>query len=387
MSIDISALSAFRGASGWNEDTVANLNGDGISAHGLYEGKLKAAFSKRAQNVKDANNAVRTALLKALGNACGLAYGEGDRFSDDFMGRLQRLIGKDFKRGDFGIDANGQVKSGKPLTARRINSILAHIEAAKAQELVDDAISYVRSNVKIGTRVFDTFPLSKSERKLGVDLVARYGAGLDVACQGILARFVVNAISRKKYDEVRAAELREYADGIAAQTSQALKGIKPVEADLTADYQAKLDEKLGDNLNYVRYGVFNGLMMEGDSGKYTIQGQAVGKRSQAIAQLKTYVRNSNQRKAISTVMGKPFNAVVPDGGIAKERDSETKLTVEGKKATVTVKARYDIRFNFEDANEWADIPMGASTIETTFEFDLSDENEAKLTSANFKQTI
>jgi hypothetical protein len=78
MAINISALNAFRGAAQWNNDAVANLSGDGISSPGLYEGKFKAAFTKRSQTVKDANNAVRTALLKALGNAYGLAYGEGD---------------------------------------------------------------------------------------------------------------------------------------------------------------------------------------------------------------------------------------------------------------------------------------------------------------------
>ena len=99
MAIDISALSAFRHVATWVDDSVANVAyGNEIWSPGLYEGKFKAAFSSRSQSVKDANNAVRTALLKALGNACGLAYGEGDRFSEDFMNRLQQLIGKDFNR-------------------------------------------------------------------------------------------------------------------------------------------------------------------------------------------------------------------------------------------------------------------------------------------------
>jgi hypothetical protein len=53
MAINISALNAFRGAAQWNNDAVANLSGDGISSPGLYEGKFKAAFTKRSQTVKD----------------------------------------------------------------------------------------------------------------------------------------------------------------------------------------------------------------------------------------------------------------------------------------------------------------------------------------------
>ena len=388
MAIDISALSAFRHVATWVDDSVANVAyGNEIWSPGLYEGKFKAAFTSRSQNDKDANNAVRTALLKALGNACGLAYGEGDRFSDDFMNRLQQLIGKDFNRSDFGIDSNGQVKSGRPLTARRINAILARVDAAKSQGFVDDAINYLQSNAKLGSRVATTFPLSKSERKMAIEIVGRRGVGLSDVTRGVLARFVVNAISRKKYDGLGAAAMKEEVDDIALKTAQSLKEVRPCEYKPTELFQARLDKVLQDADNYVRNGVFNLFMSDGDTGKYTIQGQACGKRSQAIAQLKTYVRNSNHRKAISTVMGQQFNKIVPIDGLTKERDSETKLTVEGKKATVTVKTLHDIRFNVEDANEWADVPMGAITHETKFEFDLSDENEAKLASVDFKQTI
>ena len=54
---------------------------------------------------------------------------EEGHFSADFMSKLERLIGKDFKSGDFGIDReSGLVNSGRPLTARRITAILSHID-------------------------------------------------------------------------------------------------------------------------------------------------------------------------------------------------------------------------------------------------------------------
>ena len=386
MAIDISALSAFRRASGWHNDAVANLSGGAIASSGLYEGRIKAAFSSRSQAVKDANNAVRTALLNALGDAYGLARGEGGRFTEAFLDHLQQVLGKEFKRSDFGVDRNGVVKSGKPLTARRINSILAIVDAAKAKTVVDEAIGYLQSNAKIGSRVATTFPFTKSEKKMAIQVVAEYGKSLTDATRGILAKFVVNGISRMKYDGYRAAAIRENVEAIASDAVQVLKGVKTCEHKPTELFQARLNEKMADDKNYVRYSVFNGFMMDGDNTTYKIQGEGFEKRSRAVAQLRTCLRNSNHRRAISTVMS-PSVRSLSTNDIVKERDAEVKLAVEGKKATVTVKSQLEFRFNGEDANEWADIPMGTVTHETKFEFDLSDENEAVLTNVDFKQTI
>ena len=55
-------------------------------------------------------------------------------FTREFMRKLEKLLGADFKRDDFKIDANGCVASGRPLTARRIRAILskATVAAIKA---------------------------------------------------------------------------------------------------------------------------------------------------------------------------------------------------------------------------------------------------------------
>jgi hypothetical protein len=82
----------------------------------------------RGKETKAANNAVRTELLRSLGNAFGLA-GMSEKngtitFSKGFMDKLAKLLGPAFKRDDFGVGADGVVKSGKPLTQRRISAIV-----------------------------------------------------------------------------------------------------------------------------------------------------------------------------------------------------------------------------------------------------------------------
>ncbi len=75
-----------------------------------------------------AASAVRTELLKSLGQAFGIqgmqeAHGQV-KFSQDFMDKLQQVLGPELKRGDFGISADGLVTSGKPLTQRHISAII-----------------------------------------------------------------------------------------------------------------------------------------------------------------------------------------------------------------------------------------------------------------------
>ena len=98
----------------------------------------------RLPSTKERNNAVRTELLKALGQAFsidGVTERDGKtRFSAQFMNRLEEILGPDaFKRGDFGLK-DGAVDSGKPLTQRRITAI---VKAACAKsESGYDATAY-----------------------------------------------------------------------------------------------------------------------------------------------------------------------------------------------------------------------------------------------------
>ncbi len=127
MSFDITALDAFRNANLGGDKAIANLGqGDKVVKKNDYYGPIGKIF--RGGTAKAANNAVRTELLRSLGNAFGLSgMSEKDGttvFSQAFMDKLARLLGPEFKRDDFGVGADGVVKSGKPLTQRRITAIV-----------------------------------------------------------------------------------------------------------------------------------------------------------------------------------------------------------------------------------------------------------------------
>jgi hypothetical protein len=124
--LNSSALNVYRNAAFADAKTIINNGVDGIKANGVYKGALSAL--SRSTEEKAANNAARSEFLKALGRAFnveGMTEVDGKvTFSTDFMTRLEKLLGAEFKRGDFGINAQGEVTSGKPLTMRRVQAIV-----------------------------------------------------------------------------------------------------------------------------------------------------------------------------------------------------------------------------------------------------------------------
>ncbi|MCR5414712.1 MAG: hypothetical protein K6F50_08330 [Kiritimatiellae bacterium] len=126
--MDISSLNAFRKANFASMNEVANSADGKVSSAGAYKGGFSALFRKDAE--RHTNNATRTEFLRQLGNAFNV---EGMTVSDDgtvkfsaaFMDKLEKIIGPEFKRKDFGVPSEGgAVSSGKPLTARRISAIV-----------------------------------------------------------------------------------------------------------------------------------------------------------------------------------------------------------------------------------------------------------------------
>ena len=136
---NLNALSRFSNVNFGDNDAIANLDG----GNGLVQNeKLGFILTRkfRSSTAEKQNNAVRTELLKALGKAFGLNDGVAvnngkTTFTDQFMNRLEEILGPAFKRGDFGIK-NGVVDSGKPLTQRRIQAI---VKAARAK---GEAVAY-----------------------------------------------------------------------------------------------------------------------------------------------------------------------------------------------------------------------------------------------------
>lgn len=140
MSFDVTALNAFRNADLGGEKAIANLGQDDkIVKKNDYYGPIGKIF--RGGAAKAANNAIRTELLRSLGKAFGLS-GMSEKngmvtFSKDFMDKLAKLLGPAFKRDDFEVGADGIVKSGKPLTQRRITAIVK-----QAQIVSEGAFDY-----------------------------------------------------------------------------------------------------------------------------------------------------------------------------------------------------------------------------------------------------
>ncbi|MBR5998268.1 MAG: hypothetical protein IK027_04100 [Deltaproteobacteria bacterium] len=124
------ALDMFRNAQLANENSVANLDGKGgIKTNGTFHSGNIFRTIGRSGDERRANNEVRTALLKSLGNAFGLSgMSEADgkvTFSREFMESLEKILGRDvLKSDDFKLNADGSVTSGRPLTQRRITAIL-----------------------------------------------------------------------------------------------------------------------------------------------------------------------------------------------------------------------------------------------------------------------
>ena len=92
---DASKVAMFRNVQLADDDSMANLGGkQGLKSAGLYTGIWSSRSRTAAQ--KAANNAVRTELLKSLGQAFRLSGMKEDggkvRFSKDFMNRLEKIL-------------------------------------------------------------------------------------------------------------------------------------------------------------------------------------------------------------------------------------------------------------------------------------------------------
>ncbi len=161
--VDFSALSRFSRADLSGADTIAALSrdcSDQLEEAGTYKGALGAL--RRSDDEKANNNAVRTELLKSLGQAFHIEgmveRGDGKvTFNKAFMDRLGKLFGADLKQEDFGISADGSVASGRPLTKRRITAILhkaaSYVDASQEFSpyvYADRAKTFVEELKKIG---------------------------------------------------------------------------------------------------------------------------------------------------------------------------------------------------------------------------------------------
>jgi len=126
----------------------------------------------RSDTTKHANNEIREQLLQNLGKLLAPDFnltkkGGHTEFSSEFMDKLENILGADvFKKKDFGVGKNGgSVSSGRPLTARRINAIMARVA-----KLVDEPGKITTNSLlkMVGTKAIES-PQSSQPKKSGFD--------------------------------------------------------------------------------------------------------------------------------------------------------------------------------------------------------------------------
>ncbi len=144
--VDLTALNTFKNVNLGNDNAIVNINGDNQLSTNSTFSKAKIFRFLRSSSTQANNNQVRTELLKSLGKAFGLEQGIGTgpkgevTFSKGFMDSLEKILGPSFKRSDFGVpEEGGAVKSGKPLTQRRINQIMTQASAYESKDFSIDA--------------------------------------------------------------------------------------------------------------------------------------------------------------------------------------------------------------------------------------------------------
>ncbi len=151
--VDLTALNTFKNANLGNDNAIAKFDeNNNLSSDSTFS-KAKIFRFLRSSTTQTNNNQIRTELLKSLGKAFGLEQGIGTgpkgevTFSKDFMDKLEKILGPAFKRSDFGVPSEGgAVKSGKPLTQRRINQIMTQ---ASAYETKDFSVEAYKSKLAV----------------------------------------------------------------------------------------------------------------------------------------------------------------------------------------------------------------------------------------------
>lgn len=139
--VDTTALNTFKNINLGNDNAIVHLNQDNqVSSNSTFS-KAKIFRFLRSSTTQANNNQIRTELLKSLGKTFGLEQGIGIgpkgevTFSREFMDKLEKILGPEFKRSDFGVPAEGgAVKSGKPLTQRRIKAIMTQASAFESKD-------------------------------------------------------------------------------------------------------------------------------------------------------------------------------------------------------------------------------------------------------------
>jgi len=337
---------------------------------------------------------------------------------------------------------------GKPLTARRIIAVRdavlqvadkvdnGAIDRKKAESLVDGAIANFDKALlaKKGGQMM----LGNALRDKIIGAVAKYGAGLTGKCQRILANYLVPTMFSRRGGEA------DKVEEMAAYLADMLKNVRDFKPG--EDYRlSALDNQVKEYLlssiadgqkpvysgRYDDDGLSDAFKKDATKTEFTINGQHFARSKENAGPIadkfKEAIANPRHRKAISTVLNRSLRAIIAntqtredlaptknfrklnlsnvkgsellvtvpkdnrffnENGIVDRYLPELTLSVTGNKAKVTCKVLGDLNFNCKFATPtWEDMSMGKVENRIECEFDLSDPDNAVLTSVHLAQKI
>jgi len=337
---------------------------------------------------------------------------------------------------------------GKPLTARRIIAVRdAILQAAdgvkagavarqKAESLVNDAIA--NFDKELAAKKDGQMLLGDGLRSKIIDAVAKYGAGLTDKCQRILANYLVPTMFSRRGGE--GDQVEEMA-AFLADNLRNVRDFKPGEDYRLAELDKQVKEYLQDSIaygqkpvragHYDEDGLFDAFKTDARKTEFTINGQHFARAKENAGPIadkfKETIVNPQHRKAISTVLNRGLRTIIANSqtreelpptknfrnlnlsgvkgfellltvpqdnpfthakGIVSRYLPELTLSVVGNKAKVTCNVRGDLEFNCTFASpKWLEMHMGKIANSIECEFDLSDPNNAVLTSVHFGQSV
>ena len=337
---------------------------------------------------------------------------------------------------------------GKPLTARRIIAVrdavlraadgveAGALDRPKAESLVEDAIA--NFNKELAARKGGQMMLGNNLREKIVQAVVKHAAGLTGKCQRILANYLVATMfSRRGNEDDKVEPMAAYLAG----TLKNVRDFKPGEDYRLSELDREVKEYLTCSIengqkpfrqeHYDADGLFDGFKTDASKTEFTIDGQHFA-RDKANAgpiadKFKATIANPQHRKVISTVLNRGLKTIIANTqtreelpsvahfrqlNLANVKGSELLLTVAkenpfinpagivdrylptftlsvaGNKAKVTCSVKGDVAFNCKFATpKWEDMRMGKIENRIECEFDLSDPDNAVLTSVHLAQQI
>ena len=394
----------------------------------------------RNQNSKNINNDIRSLFKATVLGMFGV---------DDFEA-LPEKVRTAMKTDDYGtaerpsgkpLTARRILKVSRAIM-EATQPVAKQVSLKQARGLVDTAVSWMNdlSPKMTGMQRFDQLRLDDAMRDKAARLVVKYGAGLTAANLGVLAGYAAVAVEAVRFGNY----YDESADEIVRRIAETLKPVrnfKPgdirlaaYDAKMTKYWQAVLKEQLGpaQKRHYDADSLFDTFHDDADRNEYKIGDEvfpAGAEKSDRLKQtFKTRIANPLHRKALSafltqmtggaatSISGRAPLPAAPGYKNLKmtstkgnelfltvdkkdeffqqrilqansEAKYELKLSDDGTKATITIRASAKLHFNIDGAMQFSMVPAGTCEQQTEFDFDLSDPNKVELTAVRHGQTI